>query len=59
MDRRTYGVRSGADGLAPVYAVCRSTMKAFASRVHDLRYFTVIDGYDTVRLLKTYGKCGL
>lgn len=37
----------------------RSTMKAFASRFHDLRYFTVIDGYDTVRLLKAYDKCGL
>ncbi len=37
----------------------RSTMKAFAGRVHDLRYFTVIDGYDTVRLLKAYNKCGL
>ena len=37
----------------------RSTMRAFASRVYDLRHFTVIDGYDTVRLLKAYGKCGI
>jgi len=37
----------------------RSTMRAFASRVHDLRYFSIIDGYDTLRLLKAYGKCGV
>lgn len=34
----------------------RNTMKAFASRIYDLRYFTIIDGYDTVRLLKAYNK---
>ena len=37
----------------------RSTMRAFASRVHDLRYFSIIDGYDTHRILSAYGKCGL
>ena len=37
----------------------RSTMRTFASRIHELRYFSIIDGYDTVRLLKPYGKCGL
>lgn len=37
----------------------RSTMRAFASRIHDLRYFTIIDGYDTMRLLKAYEKCGV
>ena len=36
----------------------RSTMRAFASRIHDLRYFSIIDGYDTVRLLQAYQKCG-
>ncbi len=37
----------------------RNTMRAFASRMHDLRYFTIIDGYDTLRLLKAYEKCGV
>jgi hypothetical protein len=36
----------------------RNTMRAFASRIHDLRYFTIIDGYDTLRLLKAYDKWG-
>lgn len=36
----------------------RNTMRAFASRIHDLRYFAIIDGYDTLRLLNAYGKCG-
>ena len=34
----------------------RVTMRAYASRIHDLRYFTIIDGYDTIRLLRSYGK---
>lgn len=34
----------------------RSTMRAFASRINDLRYFSIIDGYDTVRLLMAYNK---
>lgn len=42
-----------------VSTAVRSTMRAFASRVHDLRYFAIIDGYDTLRLLKAYGKCGV
>lgn len=42
-----------------VETAVRSTMKAFSSRVHDLRYFTIIDGYDTIRILSAYGKCGL
>lgn len=42
-----------------VSTAVRSTMRAFASRVHDLRYFSIIDGYDTLRLLKAYGKCGV
>jgi len=37
----------------------RATMRAYACRIYDLRYFTIIDGADTVRLLKAYGKCGL
>lgn len=41
-----------------VTTAVRSTMRAFASRVHDLRYFCIIDGYDTLRILKAYSKCG-
>ncbi|MFH2064743.1 MAG: hypothetical protein ABIK15_06070 [Pseudomonadota bacterium] len=37
----------------------RGTMRAFASRIHDLRYFSILDGYDTIRLMKAYGKCNL
>ena len=42
-----------------VSSAVRSTMRAFASRVHDLRYFSIIDGRDTHRLLSAYKKCGL
>lgn len=34
----------------------RATMRAYAARIHDLRYFSIIDGYDTVRILKSYDK---
>ncbi len=37
----------------------RSTMKAYACRVHDLKYFSIIDGYDTHRILESYKKCGI
>lgn len=37
----------------------KATMRAYASRIHDLRYFSVLDGYDTIRVMKAYGKCGL
>ncbi len=37
----------------------RNTLKAYASRVHDLRNWMVIDGFDTYRILKAYKKCGL
>jgi hypothetical protein len=36
----------------------RSTVRAFAQQIGRLRLFCVIDGYDTVRLLEAYGKCG-
>ncbi|EPG66021.1 hypothetical protein [Leptospira wolffii] len=36
----------------------RSLMRAYASRIHDLKYFSIIDGYDTIRLLKAYNKLG-
>ena len=42
-----------------IASAVRSTMRAFASRVHDLRYFSIIDGQDTLRLLSAYNKCGL
>ncbi len=34
----------------------QSQMKAYASRVHDLRNFMIIDGSDTFAILKAYGK---
>ena len=37
----------------------RSAMRAYAQRMGDLRLFCVIDGYETLRLLQAYGKCGL
>lgn len=36
----------------------RATMRAFAQQIGQLRLFCIIDGYDTVRLLKAYNKCG-
>ena len=40
--------------LTPV----RSMIRAYASRIYDLRHFCIIDGYDTIRLLRAYKKCG-
>lgn len=39
-----------------VTASVRSTMRAFASRIYDLRFFSIIDGFDTIRILNAYGK---
>ena len=36
----------------------RSTMRAYAARCYDLRRFSILDGYDTIRLLKANKKCG-
>jgi hypothetical protein len=36
----------------------RATMRAFAQQIGMLRLFCVIDGYDTMRLLRAYNKCG-
>lgn len=36
----------------------RTTMRAFACSIDNPRYFTIIDGADTVRLFKAYSKCG-
>lgn len=37
----------------------RKMMRAFAQQMGNPRMFCVIDGYDTLRLLTAYGKCGL
>ncbi len=36
----------------------RGTMRAFAEQMGNPRLFCLINGYDTLRLLKAYGKCG-
>jgi hypothetical protein len=36
----------------------RDTMRAFAQQMGNPRLFCLIDGYDTLRVLKAYGKCG-
>lgn len=37
----------------------RSQMRAYASQVGNLRLFCIINGYDTLRILRAYSKCGL
>ncbi|HVZ81327.1 MAG TPA: hypothetical protein VHE12_11120 [bacterium] len=37
----------------------RGMMRAYATRVGNLKLFCLIDGYDTLRLLRAYKKCGL
>lgn len=39
-------------------APVRDTMRAFAQQMGNPRLFCLIDGYDTVRLLKAYSQCG-
>jgi hypothetical protein len=36
----------------------RSTMRAFATRIGDLRLCCMVDGFDTIRILRAYEKCG-
>eukprot|EP00456_Euglypha_rotunda_P048838 TRINITY_DN3914_c0_g1_i7.p1 TRINITY_DN3914_c0_g1~~TRINITY_DN3914_c0_g1_i7.p1 ORF type:complete len:365 (+),score=39.33 TRINITY_DN3914_c0_g1_i7:573-1667(+) len=36
----------------------RSTMRAYAQQMGRPRLFCIIDGYDTVRVLRAYSKCG-
>jgi hypothetical protein len=36
----------------------RGVMRAFAQQMGNPRLFCLINGYDTIRLLKAYGKCG-
>ena len=37
----------------------RATMRAHAQQIGNPRLFCLIDGYDTLRVLRGYGKCGL
>jgi len=37
----------------------RDTMRAFAQQMGNPRLFCLINGYDTLRILSAYGKCGL
>lgn len=37
----------------------RATMRAFAQQMGRTRLFCIIDGFDTIRVLETYQKCGL
>jgi hypothetical protein len=37
----------------------RKQMRAYAQQMGNPRRFCIIDGYDTLRILKAYGKCGL
>ena len=37
----------------------RMTMRAFAQQMYNPRLFCIIDGYDTIKILKSYKKCGL
>jgi hypothetical protein len=41
-----------------VTAPVRVMMRAFAQQMGNARRFAIIDGYDTIRLLVAYGKCG-
>lgn len=36
----------------------RELMRLIASQVGRQRHYCIIDGYDTIRLLRAYGKCG-
>lgn len=41
-----------------VTSAVRTMMRAFAQQMGNPRRFAIIDGYDTIRLLTAYGKCG-
>lgn len=36
----------------------RGAMRAYASQMSNPRHFCLIDGFDTIRILRAYGKCG-
>jgi len=37
----------------------RGMMRAYATRIYDLKLFCILDGKETLRLLRAYKKCGL
>jgi len=37
----------------------RGMMRAYATRIYNLKLFCILDGKETLRLLKAYKKCGL
>ena len=41
-----------------VQSSVRKQMRAYAQQMSNPRRFCIIDGYDTLRILKAYGKCG-
>lgn len=41
-----------------VTVAVRKQMRAYAQQMGNPRRFCIIDGYDTLRILKAYGKCG-
>lgn len=41
-----------------VTTAVRRQMRAYAEQMGNPRQFCIIDGYDTLRILKAYGKCG-
>lgn len=36
----------------------RTVMRAFSNQIHNLRKYCIIDGYETLRILEAYEKCG-
>ncbi len=47
--------------LQHCHSICkpvRGVMRAFANQAGRPRLFCLIDGYDTIRVLRAYGKCG-
>src|SRR5205823_2116784 len=40
-----------------ITAAVRGMMRAYAQQMGNLRLFCLIDGYDTLRILKAYKKC--
>jgi hypothetical protein len=42
-----------------ISSAVRGQMRAYAQQIGKLKLFCLIDGYDTLRLLRAYNKCGL
>ncbi len=41
-----------------ITAPVRNAMRAYATRISDVRLFCLVDGYDTLRVLRAYSRCG-